>query len=434
MQLLPNPLASTPVPPYAIAPTDLATIQVAANYTNPEYNSVAAMDPFGNFVVVWANRGPDVSYFNDITMQRFDKLGNPVGNEVEVNNETTNIEYDPDVAMGADDNIVVSWSDTQDPAYLIDQNPADSNVYVRGFSPQEAPLWAELAVGVGGFSTLSMDGQDNFIVSWENVADADVNGQVSEGVYASEYQLETYATGAALAAPAVIRDPFRVNSASTNVASQTVWPFNQTAGDVVMDINGDIVGTYQGNGPEVSDNVDIPASFFQSYFTLQQQQLTFTSSAGTAPSGTFQLQVGTVETAPITFGATTAATATNIQTALVGAGFAGLTVAVVPSTTTNVNEFERDVRPRPPATAHRTRAGRFRPPSAVHGHGREFRYGAGRDADADLQRPDQLCRHGRLLLESGNDHGGADRIRQHRSGELGNHGGQYRRRAGRRRL
>ena len=51
-----------------------------------------------------------------------------------------------------------------------------------------------------------------------------------------------------------------------------------------MDINGDIVGTFQGNGPDVSDNIDIPASFFNSYFALQQQELTFTSSTAAAPS------------------------------------------------------------------------------------------------------------------------------------------------------
>ena len=335
VRLLPNP---NPVEePFDIS--DPYTVQVGANYTNPQFDSAVAMDPYGNFVVVWANQGPDVSYFNNITMQRFDKNGELVGNEVEVNNEVTNIEYDPDVAMGADDKVVVSWSDTQDPSYLINQNAA-SNVYVRGFSPQEAPLWNELLVGVGAFSTVSMDGQDNFIASWENDTDPDVNGQVSEGIYATEYQLENYATGAALAAPAVVRATFRVNSASTNLATQTVWPFQQTAGDVVMDINGDIVGTYQGNGPAVSDNIDIPASFFQSYFALQQQEITFTSSTTAAPSGSFELQVGTVTTVPITFGTTPAVTATNIQTALVDAGFTGLTVASIATASPTVEEFD----------------------------------------------------------------------------------------------
>ena len=42
-----------------------------------------------------------------------------------------------------------------------------------------------------------------------------------------------------------------------------------------MDIDGDIVASYQGYGPQVSDDISIPASFFTSYFADEQQQLTF---------------------------------------------------------------------------------------------------------------------------------------------------------------
>ena len=195
--------------------------------------------------------------------------------------------------MGSDGNVVVTWSETTDPEYLIDQS-GSSTVYVRGFSPQSVPLWNELASSpqrrAAGNSTVSMDGQDNFVVAWEVAADSDVNGFlptpiVSEGIYADEYQLENYSTTQPLAAPTVLRNTFRVNSASTNTASQTVWPFDQTAADVQMDIDGDIVTTYQGYGPAVSDDISIPANFFDSYFAVEQQQLTFTdTNTGGIPS------------------------------------------------------------------------------------------------------------------------------------------------------
>ncbi|MGA2502147.1 MAG: hypothetical protein ABSH20_30760, partial [Tepidisphaeraceae bacterium] len=157
--------------------------------------------------------------------------------------------------------------------------PFLSTVYVRGFSaaPQPKPLWNEVLVpNMSAYSTISMDGQDNFVVAGEMLGDTDVdlflntagNAQsnlISEGVYAAEYQLESYATGKPLAAPVVLRNTFRLNSSSTNVASKTVWPFDQTAVDGQMDLDGDIAATYQGNGPAVSTNeVDIPASFFKS--------------------------------------------------------------------------------------------------------------------------------------------------------------------------
>ena len=54
------------------------------------------MDPYGNFVVVWANQGQDLSWFNNISMERFDKNGNPVAYVGSVNNGTlTDLDFAP---------------------------------------------------------------------------------------------------------------------------------------------------------------------------------------------------------------------------------------------------------------------------------------------------------------------------------------------------
>ena len=185
--------------------TDPYTQQANVDYTNPQLNPAVAMDPYGDFVIVWANQGQDLSWFNNISMDRYDKNGNLVGYVGSVNNGTfTNIDYSPDVAIGNDGNVVVTWSETSDPNYLVD-NVAFSTVYVRGFDAQSSPLWSELAVvspkngiGGGGNSTVAMDGQDNFVVAWEVAADSDVGvlvqtpPLVSEGIYGAEYQLENY--------------------------------------------------------------------------------------------------------------------------------------------------------------------------------------------------------------------------------------------------
>jgi hypothetical protein len=321
--------------------TDPYTVDANVNYTNPQYDPAVAMDIYGNFVVVWANQGADGSYFNNISMQRFNLQGSAVGNPITVDTDLTTIAFNPDVAMGSNDDVVVTWTETTDPAYLVDQNPIGS-VYVRGFDAQSAPLWNPLLVSSGGLSTISMDGQDDFTVAWQQDTDIDVDNQTtqatggakptvvnetSNGVYAAEYSLLNSA-GKPLASPGTVRSTIRLNSASTNTSSQTVWPFDQTAADVGMDLNGDIVATYQGNGPDVSDNLDIPASFFQSYFASQQvQQLTFDFTAGVPSGGTFELQLGSIVTQPITFSTTAATTAANIQSALLTAGFGGVTVS-----------------------------------------------------------------------------------------------------------
>ena len=411
---------------------DPYTQQANANYTNPQYDPAVAEDQYGNFVIVWANQGQDLSFFNNISMERYDKNGNPIAYVESVNNGAlTNIDYLPDVAIGNDGNVVVTWSETADASYLVN-SAAASVVYVRAFSAKSTPLWSEVDVGGGGASTVSMDGQDNFVVAWDVDADPDITGQTSEGVYAAQFELENYGipgttfansataaataqqltfnansvpvtgtfqlqvgavttgainfdstnlattatnmqaalvasgftaatvtsvstadpfqfdvtfaapeapiqyiSGGVLAEPVVLRDTFRLNSSESPAVTtphalpvtdtalpQTIWPFAQSAADVQVDLDGDIATTFEGNGPAVSENVDIPGTYFEPYFSSQQvQQLAFDFTAGVpAFNGTndvFELQValpaGTVTTGPILFNANPRITAANIQ-------------------------------------------------------------------------------------------------------------------------
>ncbi len=230
---------------------DPYTIQVNANYTNPQFQPAVAMDPYGNFTIVWANQGPDESFFNDISMQCFDNTGNPLGTALVVNQDPTNpaINYNndtnfaPSVAIGlsnlnpaapATDNIIVSYTTAVILPSLISVFP-DGTVYARGYSfnPEQkqgpAPLpWNQLQVsGNGGLSTVSMDGQNNFYVAWEQVADQDIDKLQTEGIYGTEYQIQNYTSGAALAAPVQLRPNFRINSSSDDTTSTTFWPYLQ---------------------------------------------------------------------------------------------------------------------------------------------------------------------------------------------------------------
>ena len=142
----------------------------------------------------------------------YDKYGNAVGGQVLVDTERTNIDYSPAVAIGTDGNTVVTWSETQNASYLQNE-PYLSTVYVRGFAaaPQPKALWADFSLpGSGGYSTISMDGQDNFTVAWDvqlrhrrrhqGHSGGGQTNVISEGVYGTEYQLDDYNTGTALAA------------------------------------------------------------------------------------------------------------------------------------------------------------------------------------------------------------------------------------------
>ena len=318
---------------------DPYTIQVNANYTNPQFQPAVAMDPYGNFVVVWANQGPDESFFNDITMQCFDNTGNPLGNALVVDqdpsnptiNYNTDTNFDPGVAIGlvnlnstapATDDIAVTYTTAVSLPSQIANQP-DGSVYVRGytFNPEQkqgpSPMpWNQLQVaGDGGLSSVSLDGQNNFYVAWQQTTDQDVNGETSTGVYGVEYQMENYTTGAALAAPANLRPTFRFNSSSDDTTTQSFWPFTQEAVQVQATISGDIVSSFSGYGPQVSDDISIPSSFFTSQFALEQQKLSF-SFTGSPSTFTFNLLAGSAVAGPITFSTNVGTTASNIQAAL----------------------------------------------------------------------------------------------------------------------
>jgi hypothetical protein len=348
----------------AAGSSDPYTIQVNANYTNPQIQPAVAMDPYGNFVVVWANQGPDESYFNDISMQCFDNTGNPLGTSLVVDqdpsnpavNYNTDTNFNPSVAIALNnlnlgvpttDSIVVSYTTAVTLPALITQFP-DGSVYVRGYSfnPEQkqgpAPLpWNQFQVaGNGGISSVSMDGQNNFYVAWQQVTDPDVNALTSEGIYGTEYQMINYTSGAALGFPNQLRPTFRINSSSDDTASQTFWPFSQEAAQIQTTISGDIVTSYQGYSPQVSDNISVPSSFFTSQFALEQQRLTFNFTGSPSPF-TFELLVGSTLTDPIAFSTSATTTATNIQTALqttlASLGFAGTPAAVTGTSTGGAN-------------------------------------------------------------------------------------------------
>ena len=128
---------------------------------------------------------------------------------------------------------------------------------------------------------------DDTVYNTSPTAQANVTDSVD--VYGAEYQLLNYATGQPLPAPLALRAvrngnpagppvPDRLNSGvhgNNNPAPagppdtwpNTVWPYDDYAADVQMDVDGDIAATYYGDGPAVSSfDLDIPASFFKQYF------------------------------------------------------------------------------------------------------------------------------------------------------------------------
>jgi hypothetical protein len=243
---------------------DMYTFRVNTNTANPQAEPAVAMGEDGSLAIVWADQGQDISFFNNIEMQRYDRDGRPVGSPTTVDVDRTNIQFAPDVALGRDGYAVVTWSETDDAGYLS-KTVYVSTVWARAYDTASKPLWLPVNIGGGGHSTVAMDIHDNFTIGWQVLADRDNIGAISVGVHGREFALLN-AAGLPLAAPQQTRAEFRVNSGNANPATNTLWPFYQAMPQVVSDFDGDLVFTYEGVGPDASDEVDIPASFFQPFF------------------------------------------------------------------------------------------------------------------------------------------------------------------------
>jgi hypothetical protein len=75
--------------------------------TAAQYAPAVAIDPAGNFVVAWASDDP-VS--TEIFGQRYASSGAPLGSQFQVNAITTGSQYLPAVAVDPAGNFVVVWA------------------------------------------------------------------------------------------------------------------------------------------------------------------------------------------------------------------------------------------------------------------------------------------------------------------------------------
>ena len=82
---------------------------VNAYSTNGHSDPTIAMDSAGEFVVAWSS--PQDGSGSGIYAQRYNAAGVPQGGEFRVNTYTTGNQWTPSVAIDADGDFVVAWTD-----------------------------------------------------------------------------------------------------------------------------------------------------------------------------------------------------------------------------------------------------------------------------------------------------------------------------------
>lgn len=141
-----------------------------------------AVDPNGNFVVVWQSFGQDGSSFG-VFGQRFDSGGVPQGGEFQVNTTTIYAQKYPDISIDASGSFVVVWQS-------FAQDGSDYGVFGRRFDSDGIPQDGEFQVNTftTGYQSfyeprVAMASGGDFIVVWDS-AGQDGSGF---GIFAQQY-------------------------------------------------------------------------------------------------------------------------------------------------------------------------------------------------------------------------------------------------------
>jgi hypothetical protein len=136
-----------------------------------------AMDARGNFIVVWDSVGQDGSQ-DGVFARRYDASGTALGTEFRVNTFTTGYQERADVEMRATGEAIVVWQSTQDGSL--------AGVYAQRYDAGGNPAGAEFRVNtyttdyqIGPAVGMAADGR--FVVVWESVFSSpnfvDIRGQ-----------------------------------------------------------------------------------------------------------------------------------------------------------------------------------------------------------------------------------------------------------------
>lgn len=196
-----------------------------------QQHASVAMNAAGGFVVVWESSIQGLNDFSSIYAQRYDAAGAAVGGEIQVNSTEGEDHQFPKVAMNATGQFVVVWES-------IDQD-GNLHVYDRRFDATGTALGSDQAVPTTAISlstfstnpTVAMDASGNYVVAWENFDD--VNGD--EDIYARRFDASGVASGA----------DFTVNATLTN---------DQASPALAMNSGGDFVITWQSMAQDGDGN------------------------------------------------------------------------------------------------------------------------------------------------------------------------------------
>lgn len=213
-------------------------------------NASIAMDNDGDFIIAWESPTDEYTSYTDIYVQRYNAAGVAQGAPVVVNTAGSEDQSHPAVGLNDDGSFVIAYDRYQ---------PDNRNIYVRRYNAAGVAVGAEVMVSsntevIQRNPVIAVDGDGDFVVSWEAYQDGD-----KFGIYARRFNVSAAPQGA----------EFRVNTYTTD---------NQLNQAVAMDDAGNFVITWQSYKQDGSD-----------YGVYAQRY----NAAGVAQGGEFRVNTST---------------------------------------------------------------------------------------------------------------------------------------------
>jgi len=145
--------------------------QINTYTTSHQGAPAVAMDPAGNFVVVWQSNGSaggDEQAYS-IQGQLFDDVASPIGDQFQVNTHATGAQTFPAVDMDPDGNFVVAWQSLGSPG--TDQ--ASWSVQGQRFAADGDRVGGQFQINTyttnaQTYPSIAIDDQGGFVVAWQS--------------------------------------------------------------------------------------------------------------------------------------------------------------------------------------------------------------------------------------------------------------------------
>lgn len=247
--------------------------RVNNNINNAQGQPAIGMDSDGNFTIAWATSGQDLSFFNNVRGQRYDRVGNPLGSEFGVNVDNANDQRSPDVAVSPEgDRILISW------VHELPEGPGPVNeptVYAALYDGATGNLVLDpYIVESGSNPSADFDTLGNYVILFDTIRNNDFG--LNPAVRSFDQLGRIYNRNGALIS--TYADNLFINEADRNVPRDNdqdlqLWPYGDhgfgTANpSVALDADFDFIATYEGMGSDfVNYFYPIPPGLFETQGT-----------------------------------------------------------------------------------------------------------------------------------------------------------------------